>query len=183
MKFYQNNDKFTVAQTPTGVWAIGGIFIAAALIGLYILFGGASNYSKIPFLYLMMGRFVCLGVLLGGCRFIYRKPKFTAKFDRTLQRIIVQKFRLFKTETEEYSFGDISAIITAERIYHLDARSTRVENISQNNVALMTKTEIGYDVALVLKNNEKVYLTASYEDKKRAMYDYIVERLNEFIGR
>jgi hypothetical protein len=183
MKFYQTNDKFTVEQTPTGVWAIGGVFIAAALIGLFILFGGASNYSKIPFLYLMIGRFVCLGVLLGGCRFIYGKPKFTAKFDRTLQQIVVQKFRLFKTETEEYSFGDVSAIITAERTYRLNARSARIENIAENNVALMTKTEIGYDIALVLNNKEKVYLTASYEDKKRAIYDHVVGKLNEFVGR
>jgi hypothetical protein len=183
MKFYQTNDKFTIEQTPTGVWAIGGIFIAVALIGLFILFGGASNYSKIPFLYLMIGRFVCLGVLLGGCRFIYCKPKFTAKFDRTLQQIVVQKFRLFKTETEEYSFGDVSAIITAERTYRLNARSARIENIAENNVALMTRTEIGYDIALVLKTEEKVYLTASYEDKKRAIYDHVVGRLNEFVGR
>ncbi len=183
MKFYQTNDKFTVEQTPTGVWIVGGILIAAALIGLYILFGGASNYSTIPFLYLMFGRLVCLGVLLGGCRFIYGKPKFTAKFDRTLQRIVIEKFRLFKTETEEYSFGDISAIITAERVYRIGARNARVEIISADNVALMTKTEIGYDVALVLKNNRKVYLTAAYEDKKRAIYDLVTEKLNEFVGR
>jgi hypothetical protein len=147
------------------------------------LFGGASNYSKIPFLQLMTGRLICLGVLLGGCLFIYRKPKFIAKFDRTLQRIIVQKFRLFKTETEEYSFGDISAIITAERVYKLNASNGRMDELPQEEIALMTKTEIGYDIALVLKNSERVYLTAAYEDKKRAMYDHIVERLNEFMGR
>ncbi len=183
MKFYQTNDKFTVEQNPTVVLIIGGIFIAAALIGLFILFGGASNYSKIPFLYLMFGRLVCLGVLFGGCRFIYGKPKFTAKFDRTLQRIVVEKFRLFKTEIEEYSFGDMSAIITAERVYRIGSRQARVEEILVDKIALMTKTEVGYDVALVLKNNQKVYLTASYEDKKRAIYDLAVEQLNEFIGR
>ncbi len=183
MKFYQTNDKFTVEQTPTGVWVFGGIFIAVALIGLFALFGGASNYSTIPFPYLMVGRFGCLGVLFGGCRFIYGKPKFTAKFDRALQRIVVQKFRLFKTETEEYSFGDISAIITAERVYRIGARNARIEVISDDNIALMTRTEVGYDVALVLKNNQKVYLTAAYEDKKRAIYDLVTERLNEFVGR
>jgi hypothetical protein len=183
MKFLYTNDKFTVEQTPTGFWVIGGIFIAAALIGLYILLGGASNYSKISFSYLMIGRLICLGVLLGGCLFIYRKPKFIAKFDRTMQRIVVKKIRLFKTETEEYSFGDISAIITAERVYKLNARNARMDELPKEEVPLMTKTEIGYDIALVLKNSERVYLTAAYEDKKRALYDHIVERLNEFMGR